>query len=328
MLIETIELNLANTGLGGLDEVSFLRLFATTQAHALVLGTGRTLRDIENADGVGLYPAFYRTRLRVPPPHRLEQHGTWERVDIGVEIKRFGTMLLESTGVLAAERQLPPDPTMWTPEDLIHFEGSMSFVHDAPSGGDSRVDAPRQGVIADLPTTSIRPAPLEDQRRIRREGVIGGDKRLPLAGQLSHQILIGRDVQPGRAAMFSAFSSLLEVAEQTLLVRQLSPGLDSELVSDLHLLEREIFYFANVRSGDSVTIDTAAAISPASEQQGSAYSGFVGVACLALCSEIYHRATNTLLIAAKTNKILLVPRARANAVQNAQRMLHRHGLPS
>jgi len=328
MLIETVDLNLANTGLAGLDEISVLRLFATVQARALVEGTGRNLREIENADGVALYPAFYRTRICVPPPHRLEQHKTWERVDIGVEVKRFGTMILESKGALASEGALPRDAATWTPEQHIHFEGSMTFVHDVATGGDFRVDAPREGTVANLSLLSKRPAPIEELRRVRQGGVIDPSRKNPLRGQVRQQMVIGRDVQSRRAAMFSAFTSLFEVGEQTLLVQQLWPALDPELLSDVHVLEREVFYLANVHQGETVCIDTAATIAPAPERYRAAYDGFVAVATLDLFSEIYDASTNALLVAAKTKKIFLAPRTRANSIHHIERLLSRHRDPS
>lgn len=329
MLTETFELDLANTGLAGLDEVSFLRLFATTQAHELVRGTGNTLRGIVNADGVPLYPAFYRTRVSVPPPLLLAQYPVWSRVEIGVEVHRFGRMLLESKGVLATPGSLVPDASSWRLDQHINVAGSMAFVHDQPSG-EQRVDSPREGTVAELPPLPKRPAALDEQRRIRSEGMIRphAEKSYNLSGRFRQPLMVTRDLQADRAIMFAGFTSLLEVAEQTLLLEQLWPAFDPALLSYRHLLDRDVHYVANVHQGDAVSIDTTGMLSACPEHLATAYEGLVGVAILELRSEVYRDGSHALIAAARTRRIFAVPRTRGSHVQDLQRMLCRHGSPA
>lgn len=324
MLNEVFDLDLANTGLGGLDEVSFLRLFATTQSREIVRGTGRTLRDIENSDGVQLYPAFYRTRVTVPPPLLFDRYRLWDRVEIGVDLRRFGSMLLESTGVLAAPGNIGPDPAEWQLDRHVHVTGSMLFVHDKSRG---TPDSPRQGTVANLPLLQKRPEALDEQRRIRSEGVMAvpPEGRPKLSGRMRYPILLMRDVQAGQALMFSAFTSLLEVAEQILLLEQVWPPFDPSLLSFRHLLERDIHYVDNVHQGDTVVIDTVATLSASPAHLATAYDGLAPVAMLDLQSEIYQEGTHKLVVAARTRKLFAVPRSRATDAHDLRRMLHRHG---
>ena len=326
MLTETIELDLANSGLAGLDELSFLRIFATTQARAIVHGTGRTLRQIENADGVPLYPAFYRTRLVVPPPVLFNHYTVWDRIVVGVEVERFGRMLLESKGALGPPGSLAVDAASWDRSRLIHVEGSMAFVRDQRTD-DAAVDAPRDGTIAALPAMARRPTALDDQRRIRSEGIVLAAPpgvRL-LTAKSRQKIMLARDVQAGRALMFAGFTSLLEVGEQRLLAEQLWPPLAPALFSHAQVLEREVHYLDNVHQGDTVSIDMVGTLSGCPSELANAYPSAVGVALLELRSEIYHEGTNRLLAAARTRKIMVVPRTRATDIQDIQRIVRKHG---
>jgi probable biosynthetic protein (TIGR04098 family) len=326
MLTEVFELDLANSGLGGLDEVSALRLFATTQAHALVAGTGRTLRDIDNVDGVPLYPAFYRTRVSVPPPITFAGFSVWERVEIGVEIRRFGRMLLESIGVLGKPGSLKQGSG---PEaaGLIRIEGSLAFVHDLRHGRDLSVDAPRAGATTELAAMRELPEAPEAQRRIRCEGIMPmrGEGPSTLSGRMRQPILLGRDTQAGRAMMFAGFTSLLEVAEQTLLLEQIWPPMGPELLSHRELLEREVHYVSNVRQGDSVVMDTVGTLSPCPADIVRAYNNRTGAAILELRTEIYEERTHALVAAAQTRKVFAPPRTCGADLQDIQRLLRRHG---
>lgn len=326
VLVEAVDLDLANAGLGGLDEVALLRLFANTQAHALVRGTGRTLREIENADGTPLYPAFYRTRVHVPAPVVLGSHRTWDRIDVGVDVRRFGAMILESRGCVAKAGALSSDSSAWPSEQVVRVEGSLAFIHDTPSGGDFRVDAPRAGTIADLPPLAERPSALDAQRRVRREGVLGA-KRGKISDRVQTRLFLGRDLQAGRAAMFSTFTLLLEVSEQTLLLERIVPAIDPELLSYVQLLEREVFYLGNVRQGEEVAVDLSIEASPCEAGLAAAYPGSVGVMSLEVRGEIYEAKRNALLATSHAKKVAVVPRARAAAIQDLQRFLARHGGP-
>jgi probable biosynthetic protein (TIGR04098 family) len=326
VLTSIFELDLANAGLAGLDEVSFLRLFATTQAHALVRGTGHTLRDITNADGVPLYPAFYRTRVTVPPPLLFARHRVWERVEMGVELHRYGRMLLESRGVIGIPGELPDGTSGSSLDRHIRIAGSMAFIHDADAG-EQRVDSPREGAIAELPSLPSRPEALDEQRRIRAEGLILPPTQRPsnLSGRVRLPLLVTRDVQAGRALMFASFTTLFEVAEQTLLLEQIWPAIDPALLSFRHLLDRDVHYIGNLRQGDAVTIETTATLSPCPKDLASGYEGLVGVALLELRSELYQEASHALIAAAVTRKLFAVPKTHGSAVQDMQRMLLRHG---
>jgi probable biosynthetic protein (TIGR04098 family) len=310
--------------LNGLDEQVFLRIFATTQAHALVAGTGTTLSDITNADGVRLYPAFYHTLVRVPPPLRFDQHKSWSAVDIGVHLQRFGRMLLQSFGAVAPVGTLPRDVAQCDRSQLIHVEANLIFVHDTSVSDELRVDAPQQGTIAELEALKQRPRVLEEQRRIRAEGAIhpAFSGRLNLRVPIRYPILLGRDVQVGRAMLFAAFTTLFEVGEQTLLTEQLWPPMNPELLTHRHLLEREIYYFGNLRLGEIALLDTCARITPCPPELKTAYEGSTGVALLEVRAEVYDEGSKRLLAAAHTRKLLAVP---TQAVQDAQRLLAQHG---
>ncbi len=327
MLREVFGLDLANGGLAGLDELSTLRLFATTQAHALIAGTGRTLRDIENADGVPLYPAFYRTRLSLPPPVTFARHGAWDEVEVGVELRRFGRMLVESTGLLGTPGTLEGGPAAGGNTGLIRVEGSLAFVHAVRQGRDLAVDAPRAGTTAELPAMSELPAAHEVQRRVRCEGIMPprADGAWTLTGRVRQPILVGRDTQEGHAMMFVGFTSLLEVAEQTLLLEQMWPPMDPEFLSHRLLLEREVHYLSNVKQGDAVVMDTAATLTACPADLVRAYEGRTGAATLELRTEIHDERTHALVAAAKTRKLLAPPRTRGTDVQDIQRLTKRHG---
>lgn len=324
MLTETVGLDLANVGLGGLEEVSALNLFATVQARAIVAGTGRVLSDIENAEGAKLYPSFYRTRLVVPPPLALALHPVWSQIGIGVDVRRFGAMMLESRGALAPrEMRLTAEDGAFAPGQ-ISFEGSILFIRDDVTGPGLRAEAPAPGTVAELPAVTTRPTALEAQRRARSQGVLRPEGAA-LRGRFEDRIVVGRHVQPGRAMMFSGFVGLLELAETALLHERTWPGVPPSALAHRVLLEREVFYFGNVRQGETVATDLEVVASRPDAALAAAYDERIVPVVLEVRAEIHQLETRMLLATATARKAFVLTRQHAAEENALTRFLARAG---
>ena len=83
MLTEIVELSLDRIGLGELTESALLRLFATTQAHALA-APGKSLLDIVDKNGRLLYPGYSAIRLEIPQSSPLFEFKPWSQAELGV----------------------------------------------------------------------------------------------------------------------------------------------------------------------------------------------------------------------------------------------------
>ena len=322
MLIETVELDLANVGLGALHEVALLRLFATVQARRIVAGTGLTLPEIADADGRLLYPGFFRTALEVPRP--LDEIGVWQKVAFGVDVRRYGRLVLDAHMVLDRAGELGDDPSTWDSVPRIRMRGASMFVVD-DRAGPMIASPPKEGAIAELATVTRPPAAMTEVRDVRASGRIDGAPHGPLrCTDYLYPVLDGRDAPTGRAMMFSTFTTIVDAAEQHLLYDHAWPPVPRDLAPFVKIAERTFYYLDNVRAGDRIRVELRGGFAPCPDESSFATPRVVCPAVLDTHAQLYAAGSGSLVGVARTRKIVAIPRELGTLAQDAARIALQH----
>lgn len=321
MLIDSIELTLGHVGLGDLGEVPLLALFASAQAHRLTMGTGHTLRDVTDVDGSRLYPGYLWLHLRIPPAQRLDRFRLWDRVSVGVDVKRYGRMMLDSTYVLGAEGELAADPAAWNLDAVPSMRAASVWVIDGRAG-EPQASAPKQDAIADLPVLKAAPEAMARARVIRAAGGFGREpRRWATQAPITYPLRRGRDVARDHNLMFATYVEIMEVAAATLLGEQVWPAIPAALLDLRVLLEREVFFLAHTGPGKQVLVDVRADLSPCAQDFHGGPPDQVSAGILDLVCELYEAGTHTLLAVARARELFLVPRGRASLITDLARFM-------
>lgn len=309
MLVETLDLTMSHVGLGALNEYAALVLFANAHSRRLVEGTGLRPDGIADHQGRLLYPAYYHTRLTVPPQRPLGSFKVWDRVAVGVDITRFGKTLLQSRYALGEAGAVPEDASQWTPDTLPRMEAHSVFVVDASEnlGPKRRVATPAKDRVAALPPVTTPPAAIERANRIRAAGFGLKDNLARDDSPFAYEVAMIRDVYPGHGMIFAKFCEIMSEGERRYLAERLSPGLPRDALDCVELLEREIFYYGNCFEGETVDIRVKAAFETCPADFHGDNPQLVSAGRLAFETSLYRRRTRELLAVGHAQKWLAVP---------------------
>ncbi len=325
MLIENIELTMSHVGLGQLSEYALMLLFGNAHSHALTLDVENSPDQIVDAQGNVLYPAYYLTHLKVPPHRLLSSFGLWDRVDVGVEVNRFGDTLLASNYLLAGDGELPDAVADWVSDDLPFMQGHNLVVVDISEGSSAKkVSVPKAGTMTRLNKLRTPPTALMRSKNLRQKGFSRAEPaRLRSSQPLIFPILPGRDVAAGRALVFAKFIEMMDTAEFLFLSGLGEPGLPTALLQHLAVLERETCYFGNAVAGDVLEIHLSGDL----QECDAGYHGdsleLISCGLLALHIEVYEQRTKQLLVMAQVKKLVAVPTGAAELAGDFSRWLER-----
>lgn len=319
-MIESFEIGYNHVGLGDLAEGPLMMLFATAQAHCLMADTGLSVNEIRDIEGRPLYPAYYVTRLTVPPTCLLEQFRLWERVSVGVHVQSFGGMILDSLSIIGGSGQIPDDPIHWNHQAFPTMHaGSMFIVGNAQ--GEVQVSSPRRGATAELPKSDASPESLDRFRAARRLGDIPGVSPRPSKRPLTYRLLPGRDGAPGRNIMFAKFIEIMDCTERLYLKRRVTPRLPTSLLDHTFVLDRETFYLAPCKSDHELLVEVDSHIYSCATGLCGVNSGRVSVALLSSTIKVFSSDTNDFLAVSHSTKLVAIPSARPGLLRDMERVL-------
>jgi probable biosynthetic protein (TIGR04098 family) len=321
MPIEEVDLRLNDVGLGALRESSLLALFASAQAHALTSGTGHTLRDVTDAAGAQLYPGYYWLHLRVPPSQPIERFRVWDRVAVGVDVRRYGKIILDSTYVLGAPGSLDHSPERWDLTASPSMRASSMWTVDGVSG-QPQVATPKEGALATLARLDGPPESMNRLRDARSRGTLGREARpFMTKAPVRFEVRNGRDVAPGHNLMFATYVEIMSLAEETLLREGAWPPLPDRLVAARRPVEREVLFLQNAGAGDSVLADARASLLGCEPALHGADREQVSAAVVEITGELYDENTRALLTVWRARQLVVVPRSAATLLTDAQRFI-------
>ena len=152
MVTQDLELTMSHLGLGSLTEYAALVLFGDAHSHRLTQGLTNTPDQIEDSEGRRLYPAYFMTHLKVPPHCLLTNIKLWDRVQVGIDVHRFGETLMDSHYILTRGETVPDDVAHWANGAWPTMRANNLMVIDvSEEGAAKRVAVPHGDSIAMLP---------------------------------------------------------------------------------------------------------------------------------------------------------------------------------
>ncbi|AWB65706.1 D-fructose-6-phosphate amidotransferase [Saccharobesus litoralis] len=331
MLVENVELTMSHLGLGDLNEYALMVLFGNAHSHHLVRGLSITPNDIQAMDGTTLYPAYFMTHLKVPLTQLLPSIKLWDKVSVGVDVRKFGDTLLESDYVIASEGQVPDDLEQWQSAQFITMAGNNLLVAEEINGGGTKrqVLNPNPDKITELVKARRSPAGIAQSRKVRAANLLAADKigEFTSSQPYIYSIAKGRDAMPGHAMIFAKFSEVMDLAEADFLAHQIEPGIADGMLSHLNILEREIYYYGNCYAGEELAVYLAGNIESVEDDELSDDLDFVAAAFLNIRFEIYQKRTGTLIAMAKAKKVFAVPMQEQDLIPDLVRKINQLNQP-
>jgi probable biosynthetic protein (TIGR04098 family) len=324
MLLETIELTMSHVGLGNLTEYALLVLFGNSHSHYLTMGTGITPDKIIDEAGRLLYPAYYKTHLKVPVEAVLSGYKLWEEVQIGVDVQRFGANLLESTYIFGRKGEIPGRPEEWNPERFPSMKGNNLLLVDVTEADqeDNRTfSSPKIGYMADIEKAKRPPAAIQQANSVKSDGFANIKSTIKNESPVIFNVVSGRDASPGHAMIFAKFSEIMDYGEMMFLAAE-NTGFSLELWRQLELLEREVFYYANCFAGETLEIYLTGGIEAIAEDFNRKLpDGRLPKAYLFFQVDIYKQKNHLLLAKARVKKLLAVPPGSTELMEKADKLV-------
>ena len=326
MLVEKIELTMSHVSLGNLNEYALMVLFGDAHSHHLTLGLDSNPSEIVDQEGHILYPAYFVTKLNVPEKSPLANFKLWDKVDVAVDVKRFGDTLLESNYVIGPQGTVPDNIDQWNQDTFPTMLGNNLIIIDTIEGettSNRRVANPRSDSIAKLEKTRKVPEGISLSKRVRMEGIEidACDAMLTHKDPISYFVVPGRDTSPGHAMIFAKFSEIMDYAEFTFLSEMITPKMPTDLLSNLSILERETYYYGNCFGGEELTIFLSGSIEMRSCDQINEVSNTIAAANLNFVFEIYKRKDSSLVSISKVKKLLSIPVKNQDLIQDVCRIV-------
>jgi probable biosynthetic protein (TIGR04098 family) len=264
MYSETTELTYSHQDLGPLNEFGLMCLFGSMHSKALVQGLATTVDDIQDHHGRRLYPAYFHTHLRVPASCPLSNFGAWQKVQLAVEVKRFGKCYLDSSYVIRPAGVAAPSVADFTAAQFPTMHGNNLFIVDVSEDASvaRQLAVPEPGSVTRLESVAEKPAAIQGAREVGRDRVLRPGREYPLAAResIGYAVVPGRDVAPGHAMIFARFAQVMDFAEHVFLTEQLDVALNDADLAQQHLHEREIYYFGNAYAGDTIDLAVKGAV--------------------------------------------------------------------
>lgn len=325
MKIERIELTMSQLGLGRLNEYALMVLFGNAHSHQLTQGLAHGPDEIKDSAGLRLYPAYFKTLLRVPPACLLESYKLWQQVEVAVDVKRFGETLLQSEYVLGRPGEIPPDPNDWPKSALIGMTGNNLLVVDVREPGTvHRVSVPKRGLIVDLPKLKRPPTAIKRAREIRSEGFQAlTPAPLTSSQPFNYHLKALRETEPGQAMIFAMFTRIMDYAEHDLLKTIVKPGLTDKLLDHLHTLERETYYYGNCFAGEMLDVFLSGQMRLTEANFHGPALNKLSAALFTFNMEITKNPSGALLAMARVEKLLALPTALQDHIQDIKRFYKR-----
>lgn len=326
MIIEKIELTMSQLGLGHLTEYALMVMFGNAHSHHLVHGLDITPEDIRDQAGLLLYPAYFMTHLKVPPHRLLSRHHPWTMVDVGVDVKRFGDTVLESTYQFGNAGEVSSDLEQWSSSDLTSMHGNNLVVVDATEEGTARkVSVPRPDRFADLEKLRRPPLAIGRARKLRGSGFEPtGLGKLGTVTPISFTLAPHRDAAPGHAMIFAMFSQLMDQAEFQLLANLVEPGLPRAVLHHLAVLDRETFYYGNCFAGDEVAVHLVGDMELTPPDFHGQALDIISAAKFTFNFEVIAKRSGALLALARVEKLLAMPTSLQDLTQDVKRFHAKH----
>ncbi len=264
MYSETTELTYSHQDLGPLNEFGLMGLFGNMHSKALVQGLATTVEQIADHHGRRLYPAYFHTHLRIPESCPLSRFTAWKKVQLGIEVKRFGKCYLDSSYVIKPGIDAAPEPKDFGSDAYPTMHGNNLFIVDVSEDSSvaRQLAVPESACIVALESVGEKPAAIQGAKDASRDRVLRKGRNYPLVSResIAYTVVPGRDVAVGHAMIFARFCQVMDYAEHVFLTEHLDLAPGQNELAEYRLAEREIFYLNNAYAGDVIDMGVKAAV--------------------------------------------------------------------
>ncbi|MEE0930056.1 MAG: hypothetical protein UIM53_03570 [Acutalibacteraceae bacterium] len=301
MIKENILLNMSDVGLGNLTEYQLLIILANYHSLSLVDGKDNTPNEIVDSFGRLLYPAYYMTHLKVPVTNFIENFGLWDKIDVNVDVKRFGSNILDSEYVFKRSGDKN------NAEKTVVMNSNSLFVVDATLDKSvNRISSiPKPEFIADLNKVKKVPDSLKIFKEIRKSGFVL--QNIIDNYIFSYTIVKDRDVSYNHGVIFAKFIEIMDMCQNKFLFGADNLRLPKNLYPYIHTIERETYYYSNCFEGDTVKCNMNISFEPCERRNMTDNCKEITPFWIIASFELFNQNTNNLIVISKVKKIVCIP---------------------
>lgn len=325
MLIENIELTMSKVRLGFLDEYALLVLFGNAHSHHLVKGLEIKPNEITDSQNRILYPAYYKTHIKVPIESILSNYTLWDNVQIGIDVKRFGKHLLSSNYILGLEGEISDKIEEWDTTKYPSMEANNLMIIDPSFYHDQKRTAslPKNAFVENIEIDKYPPKAIRRARMVEEKGFkFEVEEHFSTSEPIRYQIDDINDTSPGHTILFAQFSRIMDFAEREVLTNLDKLAIEDFPIEALHILEREVYYYDNCFAGESLDISIRGVFN-------ESYTDDINLKCdSTLCGtvdtiiEIVNSDTKKLVIKAAVKKALIVTSNSKKIIRSIMKLIH------
>ena len=244
---------------------------------------------------------------------------------MAVDIARYGAMILSSKYVIGKNGEVPEDIEEWKNSKMPYMEGCNLITVDI-AGSESakrKVSAPKAGYITDDLKKDKSVSKYVKMNNVIKENGFGIKVNEKLSNQQPFELKIEPDEEAayGHAMIFSNYVKIMEWAERKLLTEKLKPGLQYDLLGDLHVLEREIYYYFNCFAGNQLDIYVKGNIEECPNNYHGDSLKNISVFTIELEMEIYQKEKNILLAIGKVKKLCVIPTTKQECLPTLKKFI-------
>lgn len=323
-MVENIELTMSHVGLGELSEYALMTLFGNAHSHRLVKDLDINPSQMADSQGAPLYPAYFRTHLTVPAHCMLSSFKLWDIVDVGVDVSRYGKMILSSDYIIGKKGSIGENPEEWDETSWPTMRGNNLITVDIAGNlsAKRKVSVPDNNLIAPLKALKTVPVYVRKSNEMKETGFgIRGNPLLSPEDAFVFYVESHQDAAPGHAMMFAQFVRIMDWAEKRLLTRRIAPGFPVDLINHLNVLEREIYYYSNCFCDTELLIYIKGDIKSCQNDYHGSPASFISVFTAEFEFEIYERSRNNLLCIGYVKKLFCMPTAQQDYLPVIKKIL-------
>lgn len=314
-----VQLTYSHCGLGHLNEVSLMTLFAEAFIRSLSEESGEVVTDFRDSEGIGIYPAYYQTHLKVEPFHPIKNLRLWQEIEFETRISRFGSVILSTEQTL-------------THQPHIKMNAGVSFVRDLPDSSDSEMTAPSNGITKKLNVLVKPPASLNEFKVFSNDGVDfwGDDYTYRSHGGFSYVIdqfaSSTDDERPyiGHSMIFSQFFRYMNDAEWRFIHNDLKPSFIKASIDYINLMERTTYFLGTPSFQEDIQVNIKLRMTPAEEYALTPNATLVPLVILHFITEVTGGSNKRVLCVSSADKALLVPNHKPSMLNEMKRIVRNH----
>jgi probable biosynthetic protein (TIGR04098 family) len=245
-----------HTGGNRLCESAFLMQLGALQWQQIARLAGTRLTRLRGAGGEPVYASFYYIHERFSPDRPLSSYDIDEMLTIHTAVQLCGALRVDGRHLVRGE-----DVSCKGPPACIRM--SNVFVQKLAGPDHLRVSAPANLDLSRFPRVESPPGSHSLVQRVRSEGRFpktpGREARRfgPAGFHFRYPINPDRDINGLGLVYFANYITFLDMAERELLRRT---GFCAPRIDGRSLVEREIAYYGNARSTDTLSIEVEAAL--------------------------------------------------------------------